>query len=130
MLPPQWSNDRLAKLVEDFVTKNTIMLSCVNACKVFTAITAVACLRCRKLTLRCKFGLPQKSLPPGVPSWLRTCIFSFIIRLRIEESAKKFILFLTKNFILCDTILVSIILYTSRFKHVMVDYRYACIHSL
>jgi len=130
MLPPQCSNYRLAKLVEDFVTKNTIILSCVNACKVFTAITEIACLRCRKLALQMQIWAPSEIFTSWCPKRVTNLFLFLIIRLWIEESAKNFILFFTKNFILCDTILVSIILYTSCFKDVMVDDRYACIHSL
>jgi len=100
MLQPQCSNDRSVKRFDVFVTKNSITLNCVNASKVFRNI-----IHCNSIFDVWKAYFTDVNLPPtpsDVPIWLRTRFRYFIIKLRIEESVKHFILFLNKHVILCD----------------------------
>ena len=58
----------------------------------------------KNLLSRCNFGPLRKLFAPtSVPSWLRACSRYVIIKLWIEEGGRNFVLFLTKNVILCYT---------------------------
>jgi len=104
MLPPQCSNRRLVKRLNVLVTKNAIILNCVNVCKVFTNITAIPCLMCQNTHFTGVNLGPLRNVfaPAGVSSCLRACFRYFIFKLRIKQGVKSFVLFLTKNFIFSD----------------------------